>query len=110
MRVAVPITLTESERSELQKFARGRSTPARLVLRAQIVLRAAAGMRNEAIAEELEVQPKTVGLWRKRFAELRIAGIEKDAAGRGRPATIASATRANPSADSCRDLRRPDSE
>jgi transposase len=91
MRVAVPITLTESERSELQKFARGRSTPARLVLRAKIVLRAAAGMRNEAIAEELEVQPKTVGLWRKRFAELRIAGIEKDAPGRGRPATTDAA-------------------
>ena len=56
MRVAVPITLTKDERRELQKFARGRSTPARLVLRAKIVLRAAAGMRNDAIAEELEVQ------------------------------------------------------
>jgi len=40
MRVAVPITLTKDERRELQKFARGRSTPARLVLRAKIVLRA----------------------------------------------------------------------
>ena len=91
MRVAVPITLTKDERRELQKFARGRSTPARLVLRAKIVLRAAAGMRNDAIAEELEVQPKTVGLWRKRFAEKRIAGIEKDAPGRGRPATTDAA-------------------
>ena len=91
MRVAVPITLTKDERRELQKFARGRSTPARLVLRAKIVLRAASGMRNDAIAEDLDVQPKTVGLWRKRFAEKRIAGIEKDAPGRGRPATTDAA-------------------
>ena len=91
MRVAVPITLTKDEHRELQKFARGRSTPTRLVLRAKIVLRAAAGKRNDVIAEELGVQQKTVGLWRKRFAEKRIAGIEKDASGRGRPATTDAA-------------------
>ena len=85
MRVAVPITLTEDERRTLQKFARGRSTPARLVLRAKIVLHAASGMLNKEIAETLEVQERTVGLWRRRFAEKRIAGIEKDASRRGRP-------------------------
>ncbi len=88
MRVAVPITLTEDERRQLHKFARGRSTPARLVLRAKIVLHAAAGMLNKEIAEKLETQQKTVSLWRKRFSEERIAGIEKDAPGRGRPRTI----------------------
>ena len=88
MRVAVPITLTKDERRALEQFARGRSTPARLVLRAQIVLRAASGKRNDEIAEELGTQQKTVGLWRKRFAEKRISGIEKDAPGRGRPAQI----------------------
>ena len=87
MRVAVPITLTDDERKQLQKFARGRSTPARMVLRAKIVLHAAAGMLNKEIAEKLGTQQKTVGLWRNRFAEKGIAGIEKDAPGRGRPPT-----------------------
>ncbi len=50
MRVAVPITLTDDELKRLQEFARGRSTPARVVLRAKIVLHAAAGMLNKEIA------------------------------------------------------------
>ena len=88
MRTAVSITLTGEERRQLEKFARGRSTPARLVLRAKIVLRAVTGVQNKQIAKELGTQAKTVGLWRTRFAQKRIAGIEKDAPGRGRPRSI----------------------
>jgi transposase len=87
MRVAVTITLTPAERAELQRLARGRSVEARLVLRAKIVLAAAEGKENQQIAEELGTLRKTVGLWRKRFAERRLAGIEKDAPRGGRPAT-----------------------
>ena len=92
MRVAVPIKLTDAERTQLKKYSRGRSTPARLVLRAKIVLLAADGMLNKDIAEKLGAQPRTVGLWRNRFAEGRIAGIEKDAPGRGRPPSIDAET------------------
>ena len=46
MRVAVAIELTEVERAKLDSYARGRSTPARLVLRAKIVPKAAAGLQN----------------------------------------------------------------
>ena len=88
MRVAVAIELTEKERATLEGYARGRSTPTRLVLRAKIVLRSAKGMDNKDIASELELQQKTVGLWRRRFAQQRLAGIEKDAPGRGRPSSI----------------------
>jgi transposase len=88
MRVAVAIELTDQERATLDGYARGRSTPARLVLRAKIVLQAAKGRQNKEIAEDLGTLQKTVGLWRNRFAKLRIAGIEKDAPGRGRPKTI----------------------
>lgn len=88
MRVAITIDLSDNERATLESYARGRSTPARLVLRAKIVLRAAKGMQNKNIAEELDTQQKTVGLWRNRFAELRLAGIEKDAPGRGRDKQI----------------------
>jgi transposase len=41
-------------------------------------------MRNDSIAEELKTSRQTVGLWRTRFSELRLAGIEKDAPRAGR--------------------------
>lgn len=87
MRVAVSIELSDEERLTLQRWARGRSTPARLVLRAKIVLAAAEGKQNKDIAVALGTQRKTVSRWRNRFAEQRLRGIEKDAPGRGRPAT-----------------------
>lgn len=88
MRVAVLISLTDQERSTLTKWSRGRSTPARLVLRARIVLAAAAGRENKDIAAELGCTRRTVGTWRNRFAELGIKGIEKDAPRGGRKAVV----------------------
>src|SRR5215831_13162632 len=90
MRVAVEIKLTDEERKTLESYARGRRTEARLVIRARIVLRAAEGISNLKIAEELGVLRKTVNLWRQRFATLRIPGIEKDATRPGRPRTISA--------------------
>ena len=84
MRVAPSITLSADERSQLETWSRGRSTPQRLVLRARIVLRAADGRDNQEIAEELQTRPNTVGLWRQRFALLRLPDIEKDAPRPGR--------------------------
>ncbi len=53
MRVATTITLTDEERTTLTKWSRGRSTPARLIQRAQIVLAAADGRENKEIAADL---------------------------------------------------------
>jgi hypothetical protein len=55
MRVAVAIHLTDAEKAKLQSYARGRSTPARLVVRAKIVLAAAAGTLNKEIVSELHL-------------------------------------------------------
>jgi len=87
MRVSVTITLSDDERATLLRWSRGRSEAARLVLRAKIVLAAAEGKQNKVIAKELDTLRKTVALWRKRFAEQRLKGIEKDAPRGGRPAT-----------------------
>ena len=91
MRVAVPIVLTPQERTTLAGWARGRRTPHRLVLRAQIVLRAAAGRRNDEIARDLATDRESVGRWRTRFAQRRLAGIARDAPRPGRPPTLAPA-------------------
>jgi transposase len=91
MRVAVQIELSDTERAALVKWSRGRSTPARLVLRAKIVLAAAQGRENKDIALDLGCKRETVGKWRSRFASLRLTGIEKDASRSGPPATVRSA-------------------
>lgn len=85
MQRACAIELTDEERTVLGRWSRGRRTPARLVLRAKIVLWAAEGRMNRDIAAELKTAPKTVSLWRRRFADGRLAGIEKDAPRGGRP-------------------------
>ena len=54
MRVAQQIVLTDSERDQLTKWSRGRSTPARLVLQAKIVLSAVEGLENQQIASQLQ--------------------------------------------------------
>lgn len=94
MRIAIAITLTEEERAALTQWSRGRRTPARLVLRAKIVLRAADGWENKDIAAELGCTRRTVGTWRNRFAKDRLAGIERDAPRGGRTPTVRSAKEA----------------
>ena len=88
MRVAKPITLSAKERATLTKWSRGRSTPARLVQRAKIILAAAEGRQNKDIAAELGCTKRTVGIWRNRFAAEGIAGIEQDAPRPGRRAVV----------------------
>jgi transposase len=87
MRVAISIRITDEERVTLLRWSRGRSTPARLILRAKIVLAAAEAKRNIDIARELKTDNQTVGRWRNRFAAQRLAGIQKDAPRGGRPPT-----------------------
>ena len=87
-RVAPALTVSDDERIVLLRWSKGRRTPARLVRRAKIVLRAADGWLTAASAVELGTQEKTVGLWRRRLAAQGPAGIEQDASGRGRPAPV----------------------
>ena len=95
MRIAKVITLTVEERASLTKWARGRSTPTRLVLRAKIVLAAADGQRNDEIAASLNCTRRTVGTWRNRFAADRLAGIEQDAPRSGRTPSVRAAKEAD---------------
>ncbi|MFN8708094.1 MAG: helix-turn-helix domain-containing protein, partial [Planctomyces sp.] len=88
MRIAKTIILTDEERITLMQWSRGRRTPARLVLRAKIVLAAAAGQENRDIAAELKCTRRTAGTWRNRFAEGRLEAIVKDAPRSGRTPSV----------------------
>ncbi|HUB26651.1 MAG TPA: helix-turn-helix domain-containing protein, partial [Tepidisphaeraceae bacterium] len=87
MRIAPNVTVNDEQRKTLEHWSRGRSTPARLVLRAQIVLQAAEGAANNVIAQTLGTDRLLVGKWRRRFVETGLPGIEKDAPRGGRPPT-----------------------
>jgi len=85
MRIAANVSIKEKDRPTLERWSRGRSTPARLALRANIVLNAAEGMTNKLIAEKLGTDRLLVGKWRKRYLAKGLAGIAKDAPRGGRP-------------------------
>ena len=89
-RTAASIILSPAERSTLDRWARGRSIPLRLVERAQIIQMAANGSLSQDIARRRGVSRPTVQLWRQRFLALRLAGLEKDAPRPGRIPRIAA--------------------
>src|SRR5918997_2550655 len=78
---------SEAERAELEGWSRRRRTAQGLALRARIVLRAAAGLSNTAVADELGVAKHTVGKWRERFARDRLEGL-RDEPRSGAPRTV----------------------
>ncbi len=83
---APPIVLDDQVRQQLGALVRAGSTPQAFAFRARIVLRAADedAPPNLQIAVELGCSTDTVGLWRRRFAEQGLPGLQ-DAPRSGRP-------------------------
>jgi hypothetical protein len=78
------IELSGEERRVLESMARSYTLPYWQVVRAQMVLLAAGGLRNDQIAARLNCRREVVSQWRKRFFERRLDGLE-DRPRRGRP-------------------------
>ena len=91
MRVAPKIMLTIEEEKTLARLSRSNTASVRLARRAQIVLLAAAGLDNKAIAAELSVGRVQVGRWRERYAESGLASIERDLPRSGRKPIVDAA-------------------
>lgn len=87
MRVAPEITLMAEERETLEQWSRSRTQQVRRAQRARMILLAADGMTNHEIADAVGAGRVAVGRWRTRFAEKRLAGIEKDLPRGGRKPT-----------------------
>jgi transposase len=85
-----PLTVTDDERAKLDAWVRRPKTAQRLALRSRIVLAAAAGQSNTAIAADLRVTLPTVGKWRQRFLDRRLDGLT-DEPRPGPPRTITDA-------------------
>ena len=78
------VTLSPEQRLELEGRARRYTLPYRDVVRAKIVLMAAAGLDNDEIAARLDTRREIVSKWRKRFFEQGLPGLEERPRG-GRP-------------------------
>ena len=85
--MASPCELSPAEQDQIQQWATAHGTPQQVALHCQIVLAAAEGQSDVAIAERLSVNRKTVILWRTRFSEKRLEGLWEIAPGRGRKPT-----------------------
>ena len=94
------INLTAEERQELTRRAHAARQPHRDVVRARIILAAAAGDTNTAIAGDLGVHVDTVRKWRRRFCSERLAGLA-DRPRSGRPRTFTAVQVAQVKALAC---------
>jgi transposase len=94
------ISLRASERRALKRAARSQAAPHRQVVRARIVLDAAAGLPNALIARRVGVAPNTVRKWRKRFCIHGYAGL-RDRPRPGRPRVFAAVVTAEVTAIAC---------
>ena len=81
------LSLSASDEEQMRQWLASHGTPQQVALRSRIVLAAAAGQSDSAIARQLELNRKTVMLWRARFTEQGIESLWEVAPGRGRKPT-----------------------
>ena len=70
------LLVPDADRAELERRARSRAAPARVVEQARIVLMAADGLTGAQIAERAGCTEPTVVKWRRQYAERGLAGLE----------------------------------
>lgn len=86
-RVAQPVVLDPNCRLELERWVAAHQTPQQVTQRCRILMMAADGQRDIDIADALQINSKTVSLWRKRFLSEGVQCLWEVAPGRGRKAT-----------------------
>jgi len=73
-----PVVLTPAERESLLSLSRRRTSTQAIACRARIVLAAAEGKSNLAVAAALSISRLTVGKWRARFLARRLDGLRDE--------------------------------
>ncbi len=83
-RIARVLNILETDRLELNRWVHAHQTPQQVAQRCRIVLAAATGAQDQSIAAELNINTKTVALWRNRFRGQGPDCLWEVATGRGR--------------------------
>jgi len=78
------IELSKDEMKELTRRASKYTLPYFQVIRAKMILLAHQGLANEEVADRLSTRREIVSMWRKRFFEQRLRGLD-DRERPGRP-------------------------
>ena len=91
-RGGAPHPLRPEDRSRLEHWVKSSTTPQRLVLRSRIILLSAGGSSADSVARTLGVSRPTVRLWVRRYEQGGPQALEHDAPGRGRHASLDTAT------------------
>jgi transposase len=85
--VAPAVNLTDDERAELLSWSRRSKSANALAMRSRIVLAAADGLSNTAIADKLDINISSARKWRTRFVADRLDGL-LDEPRPGRPRVV----------------------
>jgi len=83
-RTSLPVELSASDQAQLQQWASAHGTPQQVALRCRLVLAAAAGQSDLAIASARGVNRHSAALWRGRVRTAGIQTVWEIQAGRGR--------------------------
>ena len=75
---ARPLDMDPAQRAQLEAWVRAPATPQKIVLRSCICLLAHSGLGNRQIARQLNTSRPTVLLWRERFAQAGVPGLEHE--------------------------------
>jgi transposase len=86
-RVTPRLFVSEDQERQIQQWLVALGTPQQVALRCRIVLAAGRGESEASIGAKLNVNRKTVRLWRERFIHDGLDGLWEIAPGRGRKAT-----------------------
>jgi transposase len=89
---AAPLSMTDEQRSTLDRLARSTSARHRTVQQAQALLLAGEGVANNEIARRVGVSSNSVRKWRSRFEEKGLADFGLIAPGRGRKSWLEPGT------------------
>jgi putative transposase len=104
-----PLTLSDVEKTELERLVRRHGTPQQLALRGRMILAAAEGKNNSQVARDLGVCVDTVRTWRMRWiglqavelADLSVSERLEENPRSGRPAQITAEQRCQMIALAC---------
>jgi transposase len=86
-RLTPVVVVSEDQQKQIEQWSAALGTPQQVALRGRMVLASGLGKSEAAIVAEMNVNRKTVRLWRERFVAQGLPGLWEIAPGRGRKAT-----------------------